>query len=333
MRYDILLVGAGITSATIAALCKDKYNICIIDVRSHTGGNCYDYADNGSHIHKYGPHIFHSPNHSIVEFLSNYTEWTNYEYIVAAMINIDNKILNVPFPYSEQTELVINKKLSDSEIIDYFFRGYSEKMWGRQWENLPNYIKNRVPKRTKTSNYFPDQFVAMPSKGYSAMIDKMQDGCHVILNVDKDDWLDIDAKCVVFCGRPDLIKLKDGSRISDKMILDYRTLDIIFEHKEWIYNSHAINCCISEIPFTRMVSYKMMTGGTSNIISTEYPKTASANDINPYYPVQSDSYNMIVNIIKENYPNMVLAGRMGTHKYLDMYMAVANAMTIAKKFS
>lgn len=326
--YDIVIVGAGLFAATVCAILKDKYKILVIESRSHIGGNCYDYMSNGTLIHKYGPHIFHSPSNEIVNFLSNFTEWIDFSYTVTAEILFKDNLVNVPFPYSKETEEVIGQ-ISNQEIIDLFFKGYSEKMWGIPFEELPQVIKNRVPKDTKLkSEYFPGQFQGLPKYGYTKMMEKMFDGVDIILGAESDLWKYYyeKAKFVFYCGRPDHIITDIG--------LDFRSLDISFSTSKIDFNTSSKNICHKLSNITRIASYKNITGGKSNIISIERPIKASYYDLTPYYPLQNDSNIMLYEDIRKSifirYPKIILSGRLGTYKYLDMYQVVGQAMAFCK---
>lgn len=330
MKYDILMVGAGLFSATCCALLKDKYKILVIDTRDHIAGNCYDYKSNGTLIHKYGPHIFHSPCPRIVNFLSDYTEWKDFKYSVDAQIKIKGEIKEVPFPYSRQTEKIIGI-LSEEEVIDLFFKGYSEKMWGVPFASLPGLIRNRVPKDTDgISDYFPGQFQALPLLGYTHMIENMFDGVDIILGSENDTWREYEKYCstVFYCGRPD--------HLINTHTLGFRSLKIEIGDFNFSVNKCAKNICHSDLNFTRLVKYSNMTGGKSSLISKETPYQASFYETSPFYPIQTESNLSSFELIKQEvaikYPKIKLCGRLGTYKYLDMYQVVGQAISFCKGY-
>ncbi|MBV9122741.1 MAG: NAD(P)-binding protein, partial [Planctomycetes bacterium] len=180
--YDLLLVGAGISAATLCACLKDRLKICVVEVRPHLGGNCHDYQAAGSFIHRYGPHVFHSRSPAVVEFLSRYTEWVPYRHRVEAEVEEGGGFRLVPFPYCRATARVLGRSLSEAEVLEKFFHGYSRKMWGLDWERLPDVVRGRVPKETRESpDYFPGQFVALPRHGYTRLLENMVDGVEILL--------------------------------------------------------------------------------------------------------------------------------------------------------
>ena len=111
MKYDILMVGAGITNATLCAKLKHKYRILVVDIRPYIGGNCADSKIGNNYIQLHGCHNLHSPNKDIFDFLSQYTDWTNVTCVsVTAEIIHSGNILRVPFPYSQETEKITDRK-------------------------------------------------------------------------------------------------------------------------------------------------------------------------------------------------------------------------------
>ena len=334
MIYDILIVGAGISAATISAILGKKKKICVIDTRDHIGGNCYDYLEDDMYIHKYGPHIFHSGNKKIVDFLSQYTIFNPYEHSVFAEINFNDKLIRVPFPYSKETTKVLGRELEHTEIIEYFFRGYSEKMWGCEWDNLPPEITGRIPQQNlETSNYFPGEFVGLPDRGYSTMMEKMFKDVDVFLNADEDEWHTISAENILYCGRMDRILLNEEKRVQDLYHeLPYRTLNIVPTNKK----SHGVvlNICHQLDDAIRYVNYGPLNEVLARMIFAEYPIAAKKDDIEPFYPIPFDEnkilYIKCYNIVREEFDNLIPMGRLGNYMYLDMDEAVERAIQIAK---
>ncbi len=337
--YDILIVGAGITAATLVASLKERFKLCVVDIRNHIGGNCFDYADNGSFIHAYGPHIFHSPSAKIVSFLSRYTEWQPYHYSVTAEVEYQKKIFRVPFPYCHASAMALGNPLADEDVLQCFFRDYSFKMWGINWDLLPGRIKHRVPKDTmKLPQYYPGQFVGMPRRGFTHMIGNMLDGADIRLGTSPTEWMNIPAHRVIFTGRPDCIALPGETRTIREafdLALDFRTLQIRLEPERWLLSSAALHCCHLHQPWTRKVHYATLTGGNSLLVSTEFPQTATSGDLTPYYPIPLDCnlerYRQISALLRRMYPQLYLAGRLGSYQYLDMFQAVGQGLALARK--
>lgn len=339
--YDFVVVGAGISSAAFCARLKHKYKILVLETRDHIGGNCYDYKASGSFVHKYGPHIFHTPNKEIVEFLSNFTKWNQYVHSVTAEIDNGKELKRVPFPYSRLTEKVLGKVLTPDEVINHFFKPYSKKMWGMDFDDLPASIKGRVPKDTADAPaYFPNQFVGSPKDGFTRMIEKMFDGVDILLGAYDTQWIHIPCEKVIYCGRLDHLNLSAESRAkvygSYVGWLPYRSLDIQFKVEDWDDDAPVVNFCHNLGKYTRKTSYAKLTGGNSRIVSYEIPHEAKFTDMTPFYPIPMqqnlETYKRLKEAVELEYPNLIPLGRLANYKYIDMDAAVAYGLKCAKAF-
>ncbi len=333
--YDIIIVGAGLTAATICGALKHRYKILVLDTRDHLGGNCYDYNSNGTMIHRYGPHIFHCPNKSIVDYLSRFTEWIPYEHRVTAELEDGRR---VPFPYSQETAKVLGAPMSESQVIDTFFKPYSSKMWGVEWSNLPESIKGRIPKDAKEkSDYFANQFTAFPKLGYTAMMYRMFQGVDLLLGATPNQWRTyLDCGTIIYCGRPDQILLKNGIKAGGLHgdWLTYRNLEFQFNAEPWDAETAVVNFCHLKTPFTRKTCFRSVLGGDSSIVTYEKPIPAFVTDQSPFYFYPSEEntakHLKIRSIIKEQYPQIILAGRLGTSSYIDMWQCVHMGLGIVQ---
>ncbi len=337
--YDLLIVGAGITAATLVASLKDRLRICVIDCRSHFAGNCFDEKSDGTMIHRYGPHIFHCPSPRIVEFLSQFTDWIPYSHRVLAEVREGSEFKYVPFPYSKETERQLGRKLCEREILDTFYRGYSQKMWGIDWDSLPSSVRSRLPtEQTENSVYYPGHFVATPKWGYAHMIAAMFDGAELILGAPASEWTRIAAQTVIYTGRPDLIPVP-GEMVPiaqrEQLQLGFRTLDIEFGRESWSKNCACINACTLERKWTRKTCFRQMTGGESQVVSTEFPRQALDDETSPCYPIQIAANQRRFAELSEQihgyYPHLHLAGRLGSYRYFDMYHAFGQALALGER--
>ena len=174
-------MGAGLAGAVVAReLAEAGFPVRVIDRRSHIAGNAYDEVNaHGIRVHKYGPHIFHTNNQRVVDWLSRFTTWIPYRHKVKAMLS-DGRL--VTLPVNRETKAIVG----EANIVDTFFRPYTRKMWGLEIEQLSPDILNRVPVRDDLNEYyFPDdQFQAMPEHGYTAMVEKILD--HALISVALD---------------------------------------------------------------------------------------------------------------------------------------------------
>ena len=156
----ILVVGAGFSGAVIAhQLAKAGHDIIVIDERDHIGGNAYDYTnDKGIRIHKYGPHLFHTNNKKVYDWITQFDEWVPYKHKVKAQLK-DGKY--VTLPVNKETKEIVGEE----NIISTFFAPYTYKMWGKTIEELDPSIIKRIPSRDDDNEfYFPNDLIILFSK-------------------------------------------------------------------------------------------------------------------------------------------------------------------------
>lgn len=329
----ILAIGAGFSGAVIGRLCAEKgHRVTIIDKRFHIGGNAFDYTnEHGIRVHQYGPHLFHTKQKHVWDFLSRFTEWLPYQHKVKAQLK-DGRY--VTLPVNKETAEIVGKE----NVVETFIRPYSEKMWGMPLEKLDPSILARVPMRDDMNDlYFPnDPYQGMPKGGYTQMIERIIDHPnievkleqpftksmlsyydHVFNSMPIDEYYD-------FCfGELPYRSIK------------FHTADIPFKQ---VIPSTTVNFTHTG-PYTRVTEWKNIPGhGENEYITTltyEEPCDYRDNAMERYYPVKDidgknrEVYLKYLNI--EN-PNMTFVGRCGTYTYYDMDMAVSAAISVANKF-
>ena len=147
----ILIVGAGFAGATYARILAEAgHKITVIEKRDHVAGNAFDYINEyGIRVHKYGPHIFHTNNKRVYDFLSRFTTWLPYKHKVKAQLE-DGQF--VTLPVNRETKEIVGEE----NIIDTFYRPYTKKMWDKDIEELDPSILQRIPVRDDDNElYFP----------------------------------------------------------------------------------------------------------------------------------------------------------------------------------
>ena len=148
----ILVVGSGLSGSVISRKLAetDKYLVFIVEKRNEIGGNVYDYENSkGIRIHKYGPHLFHTNNKKVVDFIKKYAEWIPYKHKVKAILKNGDY---VTLPVNRETKKIVGQE----NIIETFFRPYSEKMWGIKLEELSPDILKRIPSRDDDNEYYSE---------------------------------------------------------------------------------------------------------------------------------------------------------------------------------
>ena len=175
----ILVVGAGFAGATVAyELIKDGHDVVVMDERGHIGGNAYDYTNkHGIRIHRYGPHIFHTSNKKVYDWVTQFGDWVEYKHKVKAQL-ADGQY--VTLPVNRHTKEIVG----EDNIIDTFYRPYTKKMWGKELEELDPSITKRIPIRDDDNQlYFPNaKYQVMPKHGYTEIFNEILSEIPVHLN-------------------------------------------------------------------------------------------------------------------------------------------------------
>ena len=355
MKYDYLIVGSGLFGATFARLATDAGKKClVIDRKEHIAGNCYTHNDGGIHIHRYGPHIFHTSNKKVWEFVQRFADFNNFILSPKAWSN--GKLYSLPFNMNtfyemwgtyrpedakrkidEQTYMGPVRNLEEqalflvgTDIYETLIKEYTEKQWGRPARKLPSFIIRRLPLRfTYDNNYFNDRYQGIPIGGYTKMFEKMLDGIEVRINTDylqDKEYFDSIAKKVIFTGPID--EYFDYSLGE----LDYRSLR--FEEKrlgEDNYQGNAvINYCDTSRKYTRIIEHKHFEKVNTDhtVITKEYPQKYRRG-LTPYYPINDKTNQDLYKKYKEmsnSLTNVMFGGRLAEYKYMDMHVVIESAM-------
>ena len=353
------IVGAGFTGAVLAQeLAKDGHLIDVFETRDHLAGNCYSYRDEltGVMVHKYGPHIFHTDNEFVWNYVNQFTEFmpyvnrvktTSQGKVFSLPINLHtinqyfNKTLNpeeaknliyslsdnnikTPQSFEDQAMKFIGK-----DLYEAFFKGYTIKQWGVSPSELPASILKRLPVRFNyDDNYFNHKYQGMPIEGYTPIVEALlcHDNIQVHLNSHFSSNQTSEFDHVFYSGPIDAwFNFQEGH-------LGYRTLDFIREDHEGDYQGCAVmNYGDEDVSFTRITEHKHFSPWEKHdktVIFKEYSRECKENDT-PYYPIrlvkEKEMLNRYIEIAKEQ-PNVSFLGRLGTYRYLDMDVTIAEAL-------
>ena len=329
----ILIVGTGFSGAVIAReLAEAGYNIVILDKRSHLAGNAYDYIDNnGIRIHKYGPHLFHTSNKTVISWLSNYTSWIDYKHKVKGLLS--NGTL-VTLPVNLETIKIVGKE----NIIEKFYRPYTKKMWGLELEQLDPEIINRVPIRDDDNEYyFPDDvFQALPKNGYANLIENILKHNNIKVKLNTEFKKSMESEFLhVFNSMPidEYFEYKLGR-------LEYRSIK--FHNYSLpipkLYSVATVNFTHSH-SFTRVTEWKNLPGNPMDspftALTIEEPCADYENNYERYYPVKDINginKSLYLDYKKIIPSNMTFIGRCGQYVYLNMDQAISAALSVSKKY-
>lgn len=365
MKYDYLIVGAGLSGAVFARIMTDRgFKCVVVDRRKHIAGNIYTEEIEGIEVHKYGPHIFHTDNERVWEYINRFTKFNHFIYSPVA--NYKGELYNLPFNMNtfyglwgvrtpEEAKAKIEGQAKESgigepnnleeqaiklvgkDIYEKLIKGYTAKQWGRECTELPAFIIKRLPVRfTFDNNYFNHPHQGIPIGGYTKMIESMLDGIEVQLNTDylknKAGYEEV-AEKVLFTGPIDeYYEYCFGA-------LEYRSLrfeEEILETSNY-QGTAGMNFTDADTPYTRIVEHRHFEFGKGNpdktVITKEYPKTWQAGD-DPYYPVNDEKNNDLYAKYREKADResrVIFAGRLGDYKYYDMDRVIQSIFDITDK--
>lgn len=368
-KYNILFVGAGLHNAVFASLATDAgLKCCVIEKRTHIGGNIYDEKVNGINVHLFGSHIFHTSDDEVWEFVNKYAKFNNF--INMPIANYNGEIYNLPFNMNtfskmwnistpqEAKDIIESQKkeanitdpknleeqaisLVGNDIYQKLIKEYTEKQWGRNCKDLPSFIIKRLPVRfTYDNNYFNDKYQGVPHNGYTNLIERLFYGCDIKTDVDyfsNKDYFDSLADVVVYSGCIDeYFGYKFGK-------LEYRSVALIndvIDTKNYQGNA-VVNYTSNSVPYTRVIEHKHFDVWNKDvqelpytIVSKEYSVEYKKGNV-PSYPINDEKNTELYNKYKEltkNEKNVIFGGRLAEYKYYDMDKVIKSAFDNFNKY-
>ena len=363
MKYDYLVVGAGLYGAVFARQATDAgKKVLVIDKRPNIAGNVYTEEVEGINVHVYGAHIFHTNNKQVWDYITQYAEFNrftnspvaNYKgelYSLPFNMYTFNKMWGVVTPQEAAAKIEEQKaeagitdpqnleeqaiSLVGKDIFEKLVKGYTEKQWGRDCKDLPAFIIKRLPVRlTFDNNYFNALYQGIPMGGYTKMVANLLDGIEVRLNLDYlENKAELDALCdkVVYTGPIDAYF---GYRLGT---LEYRSVRFETEVLDIpnFQGNAAVNYTDRETPWTRIIEHKWFEFGTQpkTVISREYSSEWKPGD-EPYYPVNDQRNGELYQQYKtlaDQESKVIFGGRLGEYKYYDMDAVIASALDMCQK--
>ena len=330
MKFDYLIVGSGLYGSTFAYFAHRQGKRClVIDKRPHLGGNLFCREVEGIQVHAYGPHIFHTSNPKVWDFVNSIVPFNRFTN--APLANYKGKLFNLPFNMNtfyqmwgvttpEAAQAKIEEQRADakaalsragvsvprnleeqallmvgSDIYEKLIKGYTQKQWGRPCTELPAFIIRRLPVRfIFDNNYFDDPYQGIPIGGYNKLIAGLLEGSETRTDVDYFEnraYWDSLAYQVVFTGKIDEYY---GYRYGK---LAYRTVRFVYD-------------C------------------SKTVVSREY-SLEWADGLDPYYPVNDEENQRLYlkyKALADREENVVFGGRLAEYKYYDMAPIVEQVM-------
>lgn len=357
MYYKYVVVGAGLAGLTVAERIANELNekVLVIEKRNHIGGNVYDsYNEDGILIHNYGPHIFHTNDKKVYDYLSKFTKWNDFWHRV--LTYVDGNL--IPMPITVETiNRLYNLNLSCEEVEDFlkkkavpieevktsrdvalsrvgeeiyqkFFENYTKKQWGIDPANIDTSVISRIPIRyNRDTRYFADRYQGMPKYGYTKMCEKMvaNKNIKLLLNTDYKEVIgDIRYDKLIYTGPTDYYyDYKYGK-------LSYRSIDFTFETFDCEkYQEAPVVNYPNDYDFTRITEFKQLTWQEhkKTTILKEFPTA----DGEPYYPFPTKECKAQFAKYQEDMEKetkVYFLGRLAQYRYYNMDAVVAESLSL-----
>ncbi|MCJ8054008.1 UDP-galactopyranose mutase [Shinella curvata] len=365
VKEKILIVGAGLSGAVIGReLAQEGCKVEIIDARNHIGGNCHTVRDEatGVMVHVYGPHIFHTDDAEVWDYVNGFTTFMPYKnrvkttsggQVFSLPVNLHtiNQFFGKTFRPDEARvflEEQADKTISDpqtfeeqalrfvgNDLYEAFFKGYTQKQWGCSPTELPASILKRLPVRFNyDDNYFFHKFQGMPENGYTEMIEGILDHPNIHVSLETSFRRDqVAGYAHVFYSGP-----LDGYFDYELGRLGYRTLDF----ERFTYDGDYQGCAVMNygdvaVPYTRITEHKHFSPWEEHkgsVCYREFSRACGPEDI-PYYPIRLvEEKAQLADYVgrAEQEKSVTFVGRLGTYRYLDMDVTIREALDTARLY-
>jgi len=357
-HIDYLIVGSGLTGATIARMLHDAgREVLVIDRRQHLGGNVHDQQIAGLRVHTYGPHYFRTSSSFIWEWVNRFADFQPFEARVLSDIGAAQLVQWPPTlqqvqalcpDWQPQQRCINPRNLEDAALsmmprqsYELFVKEYNEKQWGKAPANLSPALCKRFSLRAEGETRLTPsaRFQGIPKDGYSAWMAAMLDGVDVQLGVDYQDVRhSIKAKRTIYTGPIDEFFDFDMGRLQYRgQRRMHRIVDASAHGMPCVQvnnPTHAGGAHIRSIDWRHLLDDQQRSKIKRTIITTETPYSPSDPDCFEY-PFPDAANQQLAAAYqkraKEISPSVLIAGRLGSFQYMDMDQAIAKALSMRGK--
>ncbi len=367
------MVGAGFAGAVHArVLAEAGLTVEVIDRRGHIAGNAYDEVDEtGVRVHRYGPHLFHTNNEIVVDWLKRFGSFVDYAHRVEALIDGDRF---VPLPVNRRTiEMVFGEDLPDEasaraflkrvavpieqprnaaehlhsqigeHLTDLFFRPYTRKMWDLDLEDMAAAVVQRIPIRTDDEDrYFPnDRFQMLPAEGYTRIFERILDHERITVRLSTPfdrSMLDGYGHCFNSMPIDEFYEERFGPLPYRSIRFHHGNRPAASEHgRAATINFTDSGPITRQTDWTRLPMHRVLTQSGRKTVTREEPCDYRDNDLERYYPVKTSDgrYDVVYKQYKQQAdldPTVTFIGRCGTYQYLDMHQVINQSLVGADRF-
>jgi UDP-galactopyranose mutase len=361
-----LIVGAGFSGAVLVRELVERLDCraTVIDQRDHLAGNCHTSRDarSGVMLHLYGPHVFHTGNERVWQYVNRFGKFGPFINRIKAVtprgvfsLPVNLLTINQFFgkTFAPEEARVFLDQLGDPdirepqnfeeqalrfmgrELYETFFHGYTRKQWGCEPRELPAAVLKRLPIRFNyDDNYYADPYQGIPVDGYSALVEKILNHEKISLQLNTPFTREL-RSCHDHTFYSGAIDAFFGHRLGR---LGYRTATFERIDADGDFQGNAIlNYPDISVPYTRIHEPKHFTPWETHdqtVAFREYSQETGPNDT-PYYPknLAADQQKYAdYHALAAREKNLSFLGRLGTYRYLDMDKTIAEALALADEF-
>lgn len=356
LQVDFLIVGSGLTGATIARTLADAgCEVLVLERKGNVGGNVHDYLhSSGVRIHTYGPHYFRTNSEEIWQFVNRFSEFFPYEAVVKTLV--DGRLEQWPITAHyirreagadwkpsfdkvpsnfEEACLAIMPRV----VYQKFVKGYTEKQWGTAAKNLSPKLVSRFEVRLDDEPRFSRQrHQGIPRAGYTEFTRTLLAGVPVLLNCDYLDTRDCfrARRLLIFTGAIDEFFSYDLGK------LDYRAQwrEHLLENRACVQPCGQVNnpdpdqgTHIRTLEWKHMMPPEQVAHITGSVITREHPYTPRDSD-HYEYPFPDERNQSLYEAYRSRVAGrdrLMVCGRLGEYRYFDMDQAIGRALRLARK--
>jgi UDP-galactopyranose mutase len=354
---DFLVVGSGLTGATIARMLSDAgHEVLVLERRSHLGGNVHDYLHpSGVRIHTYGPHYFRTNSDELWQFVNRFAEFFEYRAVVKTSVNgrLENWPIAADYVRRELGEnwrpafrgtpanfqeacLAIMPRL----VYERFVKGYTEKQWGTSAELLSAKLASRFGvDRDNDPHLSKHKYQGIPRCGYAEFTSKLMSGIPVVLNCDyirvRDSFRA--RKLLIFTGAIDEFFYHDLGRLTYRAQCRRHEFLPTERYAQPFGQVNNPNPCdgthVRTLEWKHMMPPEQRATITGTVVTAEHPYTTQNSD-HYEYPFPDERNSVLYQAYRSRaaqLKNVLICGRLGEYRYFDMDQAIGRAMRLARK--
>ncbi|WP_158290061.1 FAD-dependent oxidoreductase [Ramlibacter sp. WS9] len=357
MRAEFLVVGSGLSGATIARMLADAgRDVLVLERRPHVGGNVHDHVHpSGIRVHTYGPHYFRTNDADLWTFVNRFSRFHPFEAVVKSQV--EGGLENWPIAASyirreigtewepgfrgkpanfEEASLALMPRV----IYEAFVKGYTEKQWGCAATALSATLARRFDVREDDEpRLMRHKYQGIPHEGYAHFMENLLDGIPLLKDVDylQDREAFRAGRCVVFTGPIDEYFGFDLGRLGYR---GQRREHQYLPDVDWAQPCGQVNnpglasgAHIRTLEWKYMMPLEEAARLRGTVLTREFPFTPE-NPGEFEYPFPDAANAMLYEAYRqraEAIPQLLVCGRLGEYRYYDMDQAIARAMLHGKR--